>query len=94
MRGTDGWPKFINLCDASIKANNFAELMEFFLTPEEKEQLALRVLLVQELLSGEKTQRQIAKDLTISISKITRGSNHLKVAEHQALKAFLQEQLK
>lgn len=53
-------------------------LLDLFLTAEEKRDVEMRLLIVKELLKGEKTQRQIAKDLSVSIAKITRGSNELK----------------
>ena len=53
-------------------------LMTFLLTPEERSMLVKRVLITQELLNGKAPQMQIAKDLGVSISKITRGSNELK----------------
>lgn len=51
-------------------------LLNDILTPQELESLAERWQLVQSLHSG-KPQRDIAKKLGISISKITRGSRML-----------------
>ena len=53
-------------------------LFDLFFTPEEKDNLALRYLIIQELLQDEKSQREMAKNLNVSIAKITRGSNELK----------------
>ena len=64
------------LCEllASIKNENEADmLMQDLLTPQEIESLAERWQLVQELAKGT-PQRDIAKKLSLSISKITRGS--------------------
>lgn len=72
------WKNFLTLCLASPDVKEFNALLEFFLTAEEKKNLALRYLIIKELLQEEKTQRQIAKDLNVSIAKITRGSNELK----------------
>ncbi len=47
------------------------------LTPNERHDLAARWLLMKELLSGT-TQRAIAKELGLSLCKITRGSRQLK----------------
>jgi len=88
----NGWQEFIDLCKSSIKANNFDELMQVLLTLEEKEQFSTRVLLLQQLLQAEKSQREIAKDLHISISKITRGSNELKRSSTMMLD-FLKDNL-
>ncbi len=92
MKSIEGWQQFSELCIASIKKNNFDAVMQFLLTPEEKEQLATRVLLIQQLLAGEKSQREIAHDLKISISKITRGSNELKRSD-KAIITFLRKNL-
>lgn len=54
------------------------ELFDLFLTPEEKEALSTRYLIIQALLQQKKSQREIAKELQVSIAKITRGSNELK----------------
>ena len=52
----DGWQQFINLCRAAVELGNFDELMKVLLTAEEKEQLATRVLLLQQLLQADKSQ--------------------------------------
>jgi TrpR family trp operon transcriptional repressor len=73
-----GWKGFIELCLASPEEKALRTLFDLFLTQEEKENLATRYLIVKELMKEEKPQRQIAKDLEVSIAKITRGSNELK----------------
>ena len=84
----DGWWRFLKLCAAVKTPEQFKELFDLFLTIEEKEALALRYLLLKELLEGKKAQREISADLKISISKITRGSNALKIINND-LKEFL-----
>lgn len=73
-----GWQDFLTLCAQTESEAVFEQLFELFLTPEERSALGTRYLIVQELLSGEKPQRQIAEELGVSIAKITRGSNELK----------------
>jgi len=73
-----GWRSFLKLCLASNNEKTLSSLLDLFLTLEEKENLALRCLIVVELLKQKKTQRDMAKDLHVSIAKITRGSNELK----------------
>lgn len=73
-----GWRSFLNLCLVANDAKILSALFDLFLTSEEKESLALRYLIVEELLKQKKTQRSMAKDLQVSIAKITRGSNELK----------------
>lgn len=87
-----GWEHFIRLCQDAKDEVIFKDLLDFLFTFEEKEHLAKRILLVRELLSGEKPQREISKDLKISVAKITRGSNALKQIDPD-LKEFLSQQL-
>ncbi len=83
-----GWKQFLALCMKAKDEEQLNELFELFLTPEEKEHLALRYLIVAELLEGKKTQRDLARDLKISIAKITRGSNNIKRLSNK-MKQFL-----
>lgn len=73
-----GWRSFIKLCLATKNEKTLSSLFDLLLTPEEKESLALRCLIIAGLLKQNKTQRDMAQDLQVSIAKITRGSNELK----------------
>lgn len=73
-----GWASFIDLCLQSKDKKSLSLLLELFLTAEERADVAMRYMIVKELLKEEKTQREIAKNLNVSIAKITRGSNELK----------------
>ena len=69
------------LTDILSKAKNKGEIqdiLDFILTPEEKEQLRKRVLLTRVLLENGISQRDISKSIEVSISTITRCSNALK----------------
>ncbi len=74
----EGWQCFLDLCLETKDLKHLAPLFDLLLTEEEKESLAMRCMIIKELLSRDKTQRQIAVDLNVSIAKITRGSNELK----------------
>lgn len=87
-----GWQDFLLLCTRVDSVELLDELCGLLFTLEEKEQLALRVELVKELLNGKKTQREISRDLGISIAKITRGSNALKLIS-EPLKGYLKKQI-
>jgi TrpR family transcriptional regulator, trp operon repressor len=78
IKHKEGWDNFLQLCLSTKDEKTLSTLLDAFMTMEEKENLAMRYLLIQELIKSEKPQRQIAKDLNISIAKITRGSNVLK----------------
>lgn len=73
------WQAFLQLCLDQKTPEALAELFEFFLTFDEREDLMNRYLLTKALLEGDLTQREIAKTLGVSIAKITRGSNALKI---------------
>lgn len=73
-----GWQCFLNICHSTPNDKMLSELFELLLTPEEKSSLETRCLIIQALLDKKRTQREIAKDLAVSIAKITRGSNELK----------------
>ena len=83
-----GWRDFLTLCQEAKSAVQLDELFQLLLTNEERSAIGLRVELIDELLQGKKTQREIAAELEISIAKITRGSNALKIIP-ESLKRFL-----
>ena len=56
--------------------NELAVLLEGVLTPQELEEVVERCRLLTRLLAGQK-QREIAKDLGVSLGKISRGSRLL-----------------
>ncbi|MCB1826872.1 MAG: trp operon repressor [Coxiellaceae bacterium] len=88
MAKVHGWDNFLTLCRQAKTPSQLNELLELFLTVEERNAIGLRVQLISELMKGDKTQREIAADLKISIAKITRGSNALKIVS-ASLKKFL-----
>jgi len=85
-----GWKSFLQLCVKSSDTALLGKVFDLLFTYEEKEAMSGRLLIIEELMSGKKTQREIAKDLQISIAKITRGSNALKGVD-QDVKDFLQQ---
>ncbi len=74
----EGWQDFCSLCANYKDQKQISELLDLIMTTEEKFAISMRFQLIKELLSGELSQRDIAKKLNVSISKITRGSNSLK----------------
>ncbi len=90
MNNEEGWQHFIKLCQKAAELGRLAELYQVMFTPEEREQLATRTLLTKALLKENMTQREISADLGISITKITRGSNALKIIDND-LKNFIKQ---
>lgn len=82
---------FIKLCLSSNK-NLRMLLFDLFFTEEEKADLVLRYLIVKELLKKKQSQRIIAKNLNVSIAKITRGSHELKRIDKKLL-SYLKDKL-
>lgn len=76
-----GWREFLQLCLRAKSEKALDKLFRLYLTQEEQQAVAMRDLIIRELLKGEKTQREMAKVLHVSIAKITRGSNSLKLID-------------
>lgn len=74
----EGWRSFLKKIHKASNTKELDEYLQLFLTPTERQEIAGRYLIVQELLKEEKTQREIAQFLGVSIANITRGSNVLK----------------
>ena len=74
----EGWHQLLYWCQHSENEKQLAALFDLLLTPEEKKDIAMRCLIVRELLAKKMNQREIAQQLNVSIAKITRGSNELK----------------
>lgn len=75
---TSRWHTFIQHC---LKFKNQEDLELFFdvmFTASEKVEFGNRLAIMNELLTGQKTQREIAQHLIVSIANISRGSNVIK----------------
>ncbi len=75
----DGWQTFLKLCCKVKTPARLQELFDMFLTIEEKNALAMRALIIKALLKENESQREMSDRLNVSISKITRGSNAIKI---------------
>ncbi len=91
MTEGDGWRSFIELCSDFKKIEELKELFDLFFTLEEKEDMAKRFRILKALLDEKLTQREIAEKLGVSISKITRGSNALKIISSHLREALKKE---
>jgi TrpR family trp operon transcriptional repressor len=84
----EGWRPFVELCAKAQGVEALEDLFWLFLTAKERKDIATRYQIVKELIRGEKTQREMARDLKVSIAKITRGSNFLKLANEKLKEMF------
>ena len=87
-----GWKGFKKLCEEAVKEGHLDSFFKLFLTLEEQEDLSLRFEILKCLIDNKKPQREISKDLHLSISKITRGSNALKILNPD-FEAFLKKRM-
>ena len=89
-----GYKLFLNSCSQQKNVSHMQALFDFFLSPEERNAIALRVTLTQALLKRKLTQREIASQLGVSIAKITRGSNMLKLISDETKQILIKSLLK
>ncbi len=84
MKSTMGWNKFIENCLQMKTTEELHKFFELTLTVSEWEKIGARYLILAELISGNKTQREIAAALGVSIFNVTRGANQLKRIDEES----------
>lgn len=91
MKKLEVWDRFLYLSSKLNSKELLDKWFDLFLTLQEKEMLSSRLQIIEALLEGKLTQREIAKKYRVSISQITRGSNALKVIDKKLKKQFFYE---
>jgi Trp operon repressor len=73
--------KIDQISDIFMKISSDRKTLKSFLgdilSPGEVEDIHNRLMIIESLIQN-KTQREVSKDLNVSISKVTRGSNVIK----------------
>lgn len=78
QRDPQEWLDFVALLKQAVAEDKLDQFFSLFFTADERGSLGLRVQIIQSLLKGEHSQREIQQALNTSAATITRGSNMLK----------------
>lgn len=79
--------ELVDLLSGIAVNSTMSDALSNLLTPQEMEELALRLQIFKGLLNN-KSQRQLAKDLNVSLATVSRGSRELKYGKSGLKKLY------
>lgn len=85
QRDLKEWEQFLALLKQAVAEDKLEPFFSLFLTADERGSLGLRLKIVESLLQGKASQREIQQNLNTSAATITRGSNMLKTLDQDFL---------
>lgn len=84
------WQNVLHLLQRSIEGGQEGSLFQILLTADERNALIARVNIINELLKGDLSQRELSQMLGVGIATITRGSNELKQLDEDKKEILIQ----
>lgn len=85
QRDLKEWEQFLALLKQAVAEDKLEPFFSLFLTADDRGSLGLRLKIVESLLQGKASQREIQQNLNTSAATITRGSNMLKTLDQDFL---------
>ena len=72
------WQQLMRIVKNAAEQDQHEMLLTMMMTPDERDALVARINILNELIKGDISQRQISQMLGVGVATITRGSNELK----------------